>query len=65
MFVLQDERGQAEIAALREKDEEDHREKFTTIILARCLKNSENIKKIVENEGDPILPLPAVEHLNS
>jgi hypothetical protein len=46
IFELQDERGQAEIAALREKDEEDQREKFTTIILARLLKNSEIVLPI-------------------
>ncbi len=51
IFVLYDESAQATIAALREKDEEDHGEESATIIVARCLKNSEKIKKIVKNEG--------------
>jgi len=36
---------QCMIAALREKDEEDHREESASITLARCLNNSEEIRK--------------------
>ncbi len=36
------------IASLREKDAEDHREESFSITLARWLKNSENIKRIVK-----------------
>jgi hypothetical protein len=36
------------IAALQEKDEEDHGEESASITLARSLKNSKKIKKIVK-----------------
>jgi hypothetical protein len=48
IFVLHDESGQIVIAALREKDEEDHGEESAFITLARCPKNSEKIKKFSE-----------------
>jgi hypothetical protein len=47
IFVLHKESSQAVIAA-QEKDEEDHGEKSASITLARSLKNSEKIKKIVK-----------------
>jgi hypothetical protein len=47
-FVVHNEISQAVIAALHEKVEEDHGEESASITLARCLKNSEKIKKIVE-----------------
>jgi hypothetical protein len=43
IFVLHDKRGQAVIAALQEKDEEDHGEESASITWARCHKNSEKI----------------------
>jgi hypothetical protein len=48
IFVLQYENGQAVIAALQEKEEEDHGEESASITLARRLKNSKKIKKIVK-----------------
>jgi hypothetical protein len=36
---------QCMIAALREKDEEDHGDECASITLTRCLKNSEEIRK--------------------
>jgi hypothetical protein len=39
IFVLQNKRGQAVIAALQEKDEEDQGEETASITLARSLKN--------------------------
>jgi hypothetical protein len=47
-FVLHDKSSEAMIAALRQKYEEDHGEESASIILARCLNNSEKIKKIVK-----------------
>jgi hypothetical protein len=44
-FVLHVKIGQAVIAALHKKDEEDHREEAAFIILARCHKNSEKLRK--------------------
>jgi hypothetical protein len=38
------------IAALREKDEEDHGEECASITLARCLKISEEIRIQSSNE---------------
>jgi hypothetical protein len=37
IFVLHNKSGQAVIAALQEKDEEDHGEESTSITLARCV----------------------------
>ncbi len=48
-FVLHNESDKAPIAALLKKDEEDHGADSATIILARCLQNYEEIKKIVKN----------------
>ncbi len=44
-FVLQVKSGQAVIASLQEKDEEEHEEESAFTILSRCHKNSENMKQ--------------------
>jgi hypothetical protein len=48
IFVLHNKSGQALIAALQEKDEEDPGEESAFIILGRCHNYSEKIKKIVK-----------------
>jgi hypothetical protein len=48
IFVQHDKSGQAMNTALCEKDEEDLREGSASIALARCLMNSEKIKKTVK-----------------
>jgi hypothetical protein len=51
IFVLHVKSGQAGIAAFQEKDEEDHGEESASITFARCHKNSEKIKKRVQEKG--------------
>jgi hypothetical protein len=49
IFVLHNKSGQAALlAALQERDEEDHGEESAVINLVRCLKNSEEDKKRVK-----------------
>ncbi len=52
IFVLHDKSGQAAIAALREKYEEDHGEESATIILAGRLKILRKLRKQSSNEGN-------------
>ena len=47
-FVLHDESDQAGIAAICEKDKEDHGGQSPTVILARCLKNYEKSFRTAE-----------------
>jgi hypothetical protein len=48
IFVLQVMSSQAMITVLQENEEGDHREESAFIILGRCHKNSEKIKKIIK-----------------
>ncbi len=48
LFALNDNSDQSVIAALLEKDEEDHGEESISLTLARCHENSEKIKKIIK-----------------